>query len=504
MVDDPFMLPAGIRRGKYTILRRLAVGGMAELYLARADGISGFEKLCALKRIRPVLATDRQFVEMFLHEARIAAKLDHPAIAQVMDIGSEAGDDFFVMEYVHGRDLREILRRAAERGGLPLGCALAVAHGAARGLHYAHELRHPDGDGYGIVHRDVSPSNLIVSFPGDVKIIDFGIAKALSESRRTDPHVMMGKVGYMSPEQCRGAPVDRRSDIFSLGVVLYEATVGRRPFAAESQFAVLNMITMGEFPRPRALVPDYPVELEAVVLRAMAVDPQARYPTAEALQAELEDVMQQRGLQLTPRLLSSLMVELFGEQPLPGTQVQVRASLPTLAVVHSQEPAGVTAPAPRPLASPQAAGGTVPMGPASPGPEALASTSSPARFVSMIAVAAIAAGSAWWLARRSVLPTPSEAIAPVVVPEVPVHAGGPTAAASSTAAAAPGPAVDAAAGGSPRAQPATASGDPEPPPTRKPSRASRGQRASRGKPSEDAERPTEATRLFPRAYYDEK
>ncbi len=329
---DPNALPPGTRLDAYTIVRRFAVGGMAEVYLASLRGTAGFEKVFALKRIRPVLASDVEFVDMFLREASIAALLDHPNIARVIDVGQVGVEYYFVMEFVHGESLRVILREASQRGGIPLDCALSLVHGVARGLHHAHEAARPSGESLLLVHRDVSPSNVLVSFQGDVKVVDFGIAKALAETCQTRASVFKGKIGYMSPEQCRGQRVDRRSDVFGLGILLYEATTCRRLFSAESQFAVMNMIVRGEFVRPSDVVPGYPADLEEVVMRALAVDPALRHPTALALQADLEAVAGRLGSPLSPRALEDMMRSFFGTRPLPS------AELPESVEVTAREP----------------------------------------------------------------------------------------------------------------------------------------------------------------------
>ena len=215
------------RLGRYTLLRSLGAGGMAELFLARADGIEGFAKLVALKRILPHKATNERFVRMLLNEARLVAALSHPNIAQVYDIGLAHGEYFFAMEYVHGQDLAHILHRAPGRR-IHLENALHVAIGVCAGLHCAHMARDPSGQPLDIVHRDVSPSNVLVSYQGAVKLVDFGVAKAATLVSETREGVIKGKYGYMSPEQCLGDPLDRRSDVFAVGILLWEMTVGRR------------------------------------------------------------------------------------------------------------------------------------------------------------------------------------------------------------------------------------------------------------------------------------
>jgi len=309
-----FLAP-GTRIGRYTIVRRLATGGMAELYLARVEGLRGFEKLVALKLVLPHLADDPDFVSMFLDEARLAATLDHPNVVHVIDVGRFGRDHFFAMEYVHGEDLRSVVRRA--RDGIPLGCALAIVAGVAAGLHHAHERRGPDGTPLGLVHRDVSPANVILTYDGAVKVVDFGIARVGARSKATRLGVVKGKSGYMSPEQCRGEPVDRRGDVFGLGILLWELTVGRRLFLGEHDYAVMSKIVFGLVPHPCEIVPDYPQELANVVMRALHRDPDRRQPSALAFALELEAFAHEAHLRVTASALAEFMTALFGLPPYP-------------------------------------------------------------------------------------------------------------------------------------------------------------------------------------------
>lgn len=284
------------RFGKYTLLQRLAVGGTAEISLARYDGIGGFEKLVALKRLLPNLCEDRQQVAQFLNEARIGAVLAHPNVVQFYEVGEALGRYFIAMEYVHGTDLERVLRQLAqEKRRLPLEIALRIVSEVCSGLHYAHERADASGKPLGIVHRDISPANVLVSFDGAVKLIDFGVAKLLDTESLGRSGVFRGKFAYMSPEQCAGEPLDSRSDIFSVGIVLYEATLGRRPFTGDDQFQILRQITEGMATPPRAVDPSYPTELEAVVLRALAQRREERYPSAREMQADLEQFGAWRG-----------------------------------------------------------------------------------------------------------------------------------------------------------------------------------------------------------------
>jgi len=306
--------------GRYTLLHRLAVGGMAELYVARQGGIEGFEKIVALKRVLPHLADDPQFVQMFLDEARFAASLDHPNIAHVTDIGEEDGEYFFAMEYVHGANLLEVLRQS-DHVSLPRGCALTIVVGIAAALHHAHEQLGPDGRPLGLVHRDVSPSNVLISHSGAVKLADFGIARAAARTSVTAQGQTKGKAGYMSPEQCRGDRLDRRSDIFGLGIVLYEVTTGVRAYYAPNDFAILGRIARADYIPPQEIDEAYPEALAKIVARAMAKEPEDRYPSTEAMQVVLEEFARVEGLSLSAVELTRHMKLLFGSPAHPHTDL---------------------------------------------------------------------------------------------------------------------------------------------------------------------------------------
>jgi serine/threonine protein kinase len=328
------MLPPGTRIGRYELVRRLAKGGMAELYLARAHGIHGFEKLVVLKLVLPYLAEDRDFVEMFLHEARLAATLDHPNIVHVTDIGEIDGEPFFVMEYVHGQDVRAIMRTASKVGKpLPLSCALTIVAGIATGLHYVHERRGSNGQFLGLVHRDVSPANVVVSYGGSIKLVDFGIAKATELRQSTRSGVLKGKVNYMAPEQCHGVAVDRRTDVFALGILLYETITGKRLFAGDSDFYVMSRIVRGLFAKPTEVKPDLAPDLEAIIMRALSTDREQRHATAQELLADIEGFAHEHRLRLSGLAITDFLRDLFGEQPHPGTEED---ELPTM--VHPESP----------------------------------------------------------------------------------------------------------------------------------------------------------------------
>jgi tRNA A-37 threonylcarbamoyl transferase component Bud32 len=309
--------------GRYEPIRRLAVGGMAEIYLARLRGvgIEGFEKLVVLKRILPQHALDPELLRMFLDEARLSATLTNPHITEVYDVGADGDAPFFAMEYVHGANLRELMRAEARLAGKPtapleLGHAIGIVAAAAAGLHYAHERLGPGGEPLGIVHRDVSPSNVLVSYDGAVKVSDFGIAKWAFQRTRTQEGTLKGKFAYMSPEQCRGRAVDRRSDVFALGTILYELTTGGAPFTGESDLDILNRIASGVAPPPAW--PEergpYPPALAEIVMRALAPEPEQRYPTMQALQVALEGFAREANVPLSTVALGGLMQKLFAEE----------------------------------------------------------------------------------------------------------------------------------------------------------------------------------------------
>jgi serine/threonine protein kinase len=303
------------RLGKYDLIRRIATGGMAELFLARTTAMAGFEKLVVLKRILPAHAESEDFIRMFLAEARLAATLHHPNIVQVYDIGEERGTYFFTMEYVQGQDLRRIVRAARKANrALPLEHILHVIMGMAAGLNHAHEKVGHDGLPLGIVHRDVSPSNVLVTYEGSVKIVDFGIAKAARVHTATIAGTLKGKIPYMSPEQCRGEKVDRRSDVFSIGTLMWELTTGRRLFASDNEFVMMNRVASGEVPLPSSVRPDYPPELEQIVMKALQADPDQRYASALELQVDLEDFARDARLPVSSARMAKFMRELFTEE----------------------------------------------------------------------------------------------------------------------------------------------------------------------------------------------
>jgi serine/threonine protein kinase len=306
-------LSEGDRLGKYEVLRHIATGSIAELYLARIVGLDDIDKLVVVKRLLPQYVSNSGLVEVFLNEARLSATLQHQNIAQVHDIGIANGNFFFAMEYVHGEDLDRITIEAeARRVPISLDAALTLVSGLCAALHYAHEKAGADGLPLRIVHRDVSPSNLVVSHAGAVKLLDFGVARAMSLQQRATRGGIKGKIAYVSPEQCRSSVgIDQRSDLFSVGVVLYQLTTGRLPFTGETEYELLHKIVNEAPPPPRTFVADYPRGLESIVMRALAQDVEHRYSTALELQAELEDFAHTERLRISTLVLTRLMSTLF-------------------------------------------------------------------------------------------------------------------------------------------------------------------------------------------------
>ncbi len=279
--------------GQYEILERIASGGMAELYKAKRTGVEGFQKIVAIKKILPHLADDEEFITMFADEAKLAAQLNHPNIIHIYDLGKiQAGGYFIAMEYVDGRDLRAIQKSGRELGvPLPVSLAVYIASKVASALDYAHRRRDADGQDLHIVHRDVSPQNILISYEGDIKLCDFGIAKATSKASQTQSGALKGKLQYMSPEQAWAKPIDRRSDLFSLGVVLHELLTGDRLFRGDTDIQVLEKVRSAEVTPPSRANPEVPKNLDGVVLRCLAKDPEERYANASDLLRDLDSVL---------------------------------------------------------------------------------------------------------------------------------------------------------------------------------------------------------------------
>ena len=414
------------RLGRYRLVRRLAVGGMAEVYLAVAEGLSGFEKRVVVKRLLPQHAKQGELLAMFLDEARLVATLRHPNIGEVYDVGAEGGDYFFAMEHIPGRDVRDLL--AARYGEpLPLAEALAIVIAVAEGLHCAHEQRDEQGRLLDIVHRDVSPSNVLVSVSGQVKLIDFGVAKWGAQQTETRHGVLKGKCAYMSPEQCRAEPLDRRSDVFSLGVLLYEITTGARPFSGENDFETMTAIVSGSVEAPSARWPGYPLRLEPIVLRALSPRRDDRFATAQELSRALADFAAAQGLVPSAGGLAALLEATFGDEA-AGAVAADRSEPHEVSSTADTSPARAAAALDRTATDHQAPGAVIPpLSMVEPGSEALRAVS--ARRIAILAAVGLAgvaavAVAAPWLRRPAVVPVPAPAR--VVAAPAPVVKSAPT------------------------------------------------------------------------------
>jgi len=301
--------------GRYQLLAKLATGGMAEIYLARQTGIKGFERLVAVKKLFPHLAVEEKFLEMFFDEARIAATLNHPNIVQIYDLGQEEESYFIAMEYLEGESLGYMLRECHKSKILiPATLAAGIVSQVCDGLDYAHKLTDDLGMPLGIVHRDVSPQNIIVLFSGGVKLVDFGIAKAASKSHKTSIGMFKGKLAYMSPEQCLGKPVDNRSDIFSLGAVFWELLTQRRLFKGDNKLSVMESIVSGEVPSLRRYKSSLSVELESITLQALQKDPNKRFSNAKEMGAAIQGYLRRIGAAAGVQEIAGFVKEVFAER----------------------------------------------------------------------------------------------------------------------------------------------------------------------------------------------
>lgn len=341
--------------GKYLLVDKIGTGGMAELYLAKQTGLKGFEKVLAIKRILPHLTQDTEFVNMFINEAKLAALLSHQNIVQIFDLGNVDGTYYIAMEYVMGKDLRTVLRKRREnKTRIPMDLALRISSRVCSGLDYAHRKKDFSGNDLDIVHRDVSPQNILISYEGEVKIVDFGIAKAASSGSETKAGVLKGKLAYMAPEQAWGKAIDRRTDVFATGVVLYEMLTGERPFKATSDFDLLEKVRETQFEPPSKLNPEIYPELEAAVMKALAKDPADRYQTTSEMELALETLIVNKGYGLSSLNLSQYISALFKEEMELDTQrfqmattINLSETVVGRTVRHSTPPKTATEEAPR-------------------------------------------------------------------------------------------------------------------------------------------------------------
>jgi eukaryotic-like serine/threonine-protein kinase len=336
--------------GKYRLIAELGHGGMADVYLAVVQGPAGFSKLQVIKQLRPHLADEPDFVRMFLDEARLAARLNHPNVVQTNEVGQEGRRHYLSMEYLDGQSFHRLIHRSSKQRPMPLSMHLRVIADVLTGLHHAHELTDFDGTPLSVVHRDVSPHNVFVTYEGQVKVVDFGIAKAATGSSETKTGVLKGKLTYMAPEQARSGRVDRRADLFSVGVMLWEAVTGRRMWSDATEVQILHMLTTGEIPPARQFVPNLAQALEAILHRALAYSPRDRYETALDFHSDLERYMTLTGERASNRELGEFTSDLFSDKrveikalierqlrglPSSATQPNLSSTLPQLDALNA-------------------------------------------------------------------------------------------------------------------------------------------------------------------------
>lgn len=301
--------------GRFELLIEMGHGGMATLYLARIQGPSNFEKLLAIKKIHAHLAAEDAFVRMFMDEARLAAKIHHPNVATTFDMGRIENSYFIAMEYVHGQNLTDVLKATVrDHPRFPWPIAARIVSDTAAGLHSAHELKNVDGKLLGVVHRDVSPQNILISYDGIVKVVDFGVAFAAEKLEQTSAGTIKGKASYMSPEQACGLPIDRRTDVFALGIILWESVCFQRLFRQETEGATLLKVRNADVAAPRSINPEVPADLEKVILKALAKEPDDRYRTAEELSEAIEQVLVAHGQVVASKHVAKMLDGLFHDR----------------------------------------------------------------------------------------------------------------------------------------------------------------------------------------------
>ncbi len=302
-------------RQRYKILKKLDAGGMAEVYLARAHSVGGIEKQVAIKRVLPSLTRSQRFVNMFLDEARLSMVLSHANIVSVFDVGRAEGTYFIVMEYVDGYNLRRIFQRMSEKAiRLPVNFAAFITMEICKALAHAHEQRSPEGQALGIVHRDISPPNVLISKSGEIKITDFGLAKAVTQLELTDPGIVKGKFSYLSPEAANGKQVDARADLFATGILIWEMLTGRRLFLGKTDMETVELIRKAEVPPVSLFNKEVPPELEKIIEKALARDVKARWQSARDLSDALARFLFGNNLKVTNHDLGTFLRDLFTEE----------------------------------------------------------------------------------------------------------------------------------------------------------------------------------------------
>jgi serine/threonine-protein kinase len=416
----PSQLPAICTYGRYEILGRVAFGGMAEIFLGRENLSAGASRMLVIKRILPQVADDPTFVEMFLDEARLAIQLSHPNICHIYEFGEVEGTYFIAMEWIHGASLGKIIRRAREGQGLAPELVAKIIVQVAEALEYAHHARDQVGHPLDIVHRDVTPHNIMVSHGGQVKLLDFGIAKAASASTKTEAGIVKGKFAYMSPQQCLGRDIDGRADVFALGVCLYEALTGSSLYQRATDYETMKAVIEEDVPSIRAVRPELPVALDAIVQRALQKSADERWAGAGQMQQALEDWLASIGRAVPASKVAELMAELFRDEAIRGPLLDSTPFGQSFKRMRDREPASApsgvalaaTALEPR-LTDPDAAAPSA----ASVPPPAQSSRARRAGVAVSALALLVAVGGGAWLAGRhasgtAMRPAPSTASAP--------------------------------------------------------------------------------------------
>jgi eukaryotic-like serine/threonine-protein kinase len=324
-------LKPGSRLGDSELLLRIGRGGMATVWVARERGATTDEdRLVAVKAMLPELAEESEFVRMFLDEVKLVRSIRHPNVVNVYDVGEHDGVMWMSMEWVEGESLHTVIAEAGKRRAIPPEMAVKIIADAAAGLHSAHELKDENGVTRGVVHRDVSPHNILIGTNGAVKLVDFGVAKAVGRvSEATRAGQLKGKFGYMSPEQARGKAIDRRSDVFALGIVLFELTTSRRLFRGDSDIETLKLVISSRIPRPTSFDPGYPVELERIVMKALERDAAARYQTALELEQDLRTYLKSQRILVPQSGIAALLKRVVGQR-IEQRRKAVRSAVKTL------------------------------------------------------------------------------------------------------------------------------------------------------------------------------
>jgi serine/threonine protein kinase len=359
------------RFGRYTLIKKLATGGMAEIWLASQKGVAGFTRFVVIKKILSHLGEQETFVKMFLDEARTCSQLSHPNIVQIYDLGREGSTYFIAMEYIAGENLAALAWRSMKRQK-PLSPTIAakLIADAAKALHYAHQMRGANGQPLHIVHRDVSPQNILVTYEGEVKLVDFGIAKAASKSEQTKTGMLKGKFAYMSPEQCLGEDLDGRSDIFALGIVLYEMCTGKRLFKHDSELMILDMITRRPIVPPSQVAAGVPPALEAIIMKALEKPVSTRFSTAQEMQLQLEELVRRADRPITNADIAAYMKSLFEDKILEKKRLVEAAAREDFATIAEEEQEHTDQKQPmRPGSSKSVRRGAPPLDPSRSGPE---------------------------------------------------------------------------------------------------------------------------------------